>query len=333
MRWRTGGTCIPACAAGVVPDGRRDVRGHVARSRFAVALLAGALALPATGCGPTGGTPQGDERAVAAGELATGAAAGTALAALGDLEVKGRAPRTGYDRDQFGPSWADADRNGCDTRNDVLRRDLTGESFKAGTGGCVVLTGVLADPYTGRTITFQQGPGTSDAVQVDHVVALSDAWQKGAQQWDLQRRTAFANDPLNLLAVDGPTNTAKGDGDAATWLPPDRSSRCAYVTRQVAVKARYDLWLTAAERDAVAGVLSSCPDQALPREADVAAPPRSATAAEPDVGQAPAGAGPDPRFSTCSAAVATGYGPYRAGADPEYAWYRDADGDGRVCER
>jgi uncharacterized protein DUF1524 len=132
----------------------------------------------------------------------------SALAALAAVDVKGRAPRTGYDRDQFGFGWVDVDHNGCDTRNDILARDLTGETVQPGTPNCVVLTGTLADPYSGRTIAFQRGQDTSDDVQIDHVVALSDAWQKGAQGFNATQRTAFANDPLNLLAVDGPLNTA-----------------------------------------------------------------------------------------------------------------------------
>lgn len=190
--------------------------------------------------------------------------AGTALAALAGLPVKGRAPRTGYARGRFGPAWSDTDRNGCDTRNDVLRRDLAAYTVKNGTHGCVVLRGTLHDPYTGGTVVFVRGRATSGRVQVDHVVALSDAWQKGAQQLSAARRTAFANDPLNLLAVDGGVNQGKGDGDAATWLPPRRSFRCAYVARQVEVKQRYGLWVTAAEREAVRRVLGACPGQPLP---------------------------------------------------------------------
>jgi len=193
--------------------------------------------------------------------------AGSALAAVASLTVKGRAPRTGYDRALFGQAWADVDRNGCDTRNDVLRRDLTAYVLKAGTHGCLVLSGTLPDPYTGTTIAFVRGQSTSAKVQIDHVVALSDAWQKGAQQWSTPRRTAYANDSLNLLAVDGPTNARKGDGDAATWLPPTKSYRCSYAARQVAVKAKYGLWVTIAERDALAGILATCPGQALPTSA------------------------------------------------------------------
>ena len=157
---------------------------------------------------------------------------------LETLAVKGRAAKTGYSRAQFGQTWADVDRNGCDTRNDILKRDLTSIVYKAGTRDCVVLSGVIVDPYSEEKINFLRGNITSMEVQIDHVVALSDAWQKGAQKLSLTSRTAFANDPLNLLAVKGRLNSQKGDGDAATWLPPLKSYRCAYVARQVAVKAK-----------------------------------------------------------------------------------------------
>lgn len=181
---------------------------------------------------------------------------------LDTLTVKGRAPKTGYSRDLFGASWADVDRNGCDTRNDILNRDLADKQWRAGTRNCVVVAGTLTDPYTGTPLTFAKA--RAFAVQIDHVVALSDAWQKGAQQWDTTKRTAFANDPLELLAVDGPTNMRKGDGDAATWLPPDKSYRCEYVARQIAVKAKYGVWVTQAEHDAMARILERCPDQKVP---------------------------------------------------------------------
>jgi hypothetical protein len=217
-----------------------------------------------------------------------------ALALLGTLAVKGRAPKTGYDRDMFGAAWTDTDRNGCDTRNDMLARDLSGETFKAGTNNCVVMTGTLADPYTGSTINFAKAD--ADAVHIDHVVALSDAWQKGAQQWEPGKRLAFANDPLNLLAVDGPANSSKSDGDAATWLPPNKGYRCAMVARQVAVKAKYGAWVTAAERDAIARVLSSCPDEPAPSGGNPTmapvAPPKAA--APPPKTQAPAAPNPPP---------------------------------------
>lgn len=176
---------------------------------------------------------------------------------LAALEVAGRAPMTGYDRDQFGQAWSDVDRNGCDTRNDVLRRDLTDVVLDERTGGCVVLTGTLVDPYGGGTVHFERGERSAE-VQVDHVVALADAWQKGAQQWTPEQRELFANDPANLLAVDGPLNQQKGAGDAATWLPPERGFRCRYVLLQVRVKAAYGLRVTAAERDAMERWLDRC---------------------------------------------------------------------------
>ncbi len=182
----------------------------------------------------------------------------TALAQLDSIPVKGRAPKTGYAREEFGPAWADVDRNGCDTRNDILARDLESETFKPGTRNCVVATGRLADEYTGTTINFVRGNTTSSAVQIDHLVALSDAWQKGAQRLSAEQRRQLANDPLNLMAADGPTNSAKGDKDAATWLPPNKPFRCEYVARQTAVKAKYRLWVTQAEHDAIAGILADC---------------------------------------------------------------------------
>ena len=189
-----------------------------------------------------------------------------AAAALAVLAVKGRAPMTGYSRTRFGPAWTDTDRNGCDQRNQVLARDMTGELIKPKTHGCVVTSGHLHDPYTGKEIAFLRGDKTSTAVQIDHVVALGDAWQTGAQQLDAPTLLQLANDPLNLLAVDGPTNQGKGDSDAASWLPPNRAYRCAYVSRQVAVKRHYRLWVTAAERTAIATVLAACPGQPLPTD-------------------------------------------------------------------
>ena len=181
-----------------------------------------------------------------------------ALAHLATIEVKGRAPKTGYSREQFGAAWADVDKNGCDTRNDIMKRDLTGVTFKDGTKSCVVASGKLADKYTGTTINFTRGQDTSSAVQIDHIIPLSDAWQKGAQQLSAETRKQLANDPLNLMAADGPANSAKGDKDAATWLPPNKAFRCEYVARQTAVKAKYKLWMTQAEHDAIAGILATC---------------------------------------------------------------------------
>lgn len=180
--------------------------------------------------------------------------------ALQTLPIKGRAPKTGYDRSAFSTGWDPVQT--CDVRNQILARDMTNVAYMPST--CKVSGGTLLDPYTALTIEFRRGVDTSDDVQIDHVVALSDAWQKGAQQLDYISRHEFANDPLNLLAVDGNANQQKGDGDAATWLPPNKAYRCAYVARQIAVKKKYSLWVTRSEYDVMAKILSTCPEQKLP---------------------------------------------------------------------
>lgn len=221
------------------------------RSALGRGAVAAAIVFTLAGCGlvgQRGGTSPAEK----------GQSSAEALTELRKLPVKGRAPMTGFDRTRFGPAWSDVDHNGCDTRNDILKRDLKAETFKSGTHDCIVLTGILDDPYSGKTITFERGQKTSSAVQIDHVVALADAWQKGAQQLPEGRRKELANDPLNLLAVDGPLNSQKGAGDAATWLPPRRAYRCSYVSRQIQVKVKYDLWVTSAEKDAMQTVLDSC---------------------------------------------------------------------------
>lgn len=180
--------------------------------------------------------------------------------ALAALPTKGRAPKTGYKRSQFGDGWAKA--GGCDTRNVILRRDLVNAVL--GDDNCKVQAGALSDPYTGQRIAFKRGANSSGAVQIDHVVALSNAWQTGAQQLSSKQRVSLANDPLELLAVDGPANQQKGDGDAATWLPSNKPFRCQYIARQIAVKKKYSLWVTPPERTAMERILASCPEQRLP---------------------------------------------------------------------
>jgi hypothetical protein len=183
-----------------------------------------------------------------------------AIDALNRLEVKGRAPKTGYSREQFSNDWGTI--GGCSIRELILKRDLQNSVLDK--DGCKVISGSLQDPYTGKEIAFLRGATSSAAVLIDHVVAVSDAWQKGAQQLNKEQRYNFYNDPLNLLAVDGPTNNKKGDGDAATWLPPNKDYRCRYVARQVAVKLKYALWVTSGEKDAIKRTLDSCPGQVLP---------------------------------------------------------------------
>jgi hypothetical protein len=261
---------------------------------------------------------------------------GTALALLNTLPVRGRAPKTGYSRDEYGPAWSDTDRNGCDTRNDVLRRDLTAKSIKSGTHGCVVLSGTLTDPYTTDDIHFVRG-GASE-VDIDHVVALGDSWQTGAAQWPAGKRLAFANDPLNLLAVDASANRQKGDANAASWLPSNKAYRCSYLARQVGVKARYQLWVLAPERDAMRRILARCttltaPTGTLPTTAPIAASSHKTSSPKSSPPKPSAHSGVDPRFDWCYEANDAGYGPYYKGKDPEYDWYDDRDHDGIVCEK
>lgn len=205
-----------------------------------------------------------------------------------------------YNRHRFGEPWADVDGNGCSTREDVLRRDLDTNAPRpaviekngtVGTGkdqassdfpkpnrelpgvrpdGCKVNHGLLNDPYTGKEIWFQRGQETSPLVQIDHIVALADAWDSGAWAWNDTRRTQLANDPLELVAVAGWANQDKGRGNAAQWLPPNASYHCKYAARQIAVKAKYGLTVTKTEYAALAKIIRSCPDQPLPTEADVA---------------------------------------------------------------
>ena len=184
--------------------------------------------------------------------------------ALSHIVIRPKEPLTGYSRAAYGAGWLDPDGNGCDTRNDVLRRDLTQVELRPRTAGCIVERGTLRDPYTGVVVAFERGTRTSGLVNIDHVVPLGNAWRTGAQHWPLARRSAFYNDPLELLAVQESTNAAKDGSDAATWLPPRQELRCAFVARVIAVKARYGLWMTQAEHDAVATVLADCPTHLLP---------------------------------------------------------------------
>jgi hypothetical protein len=230
------------------------------RGVVAAVVLAAALSGCATGevRGPSPGRPPDSSSTAHEKTPDLAGVAGSAGQLLGALPVKGRAPKTGYSREQFGQPWADVDRNGCDTRNDVLGRDLTAKSFKPGTRECVVVSGTLDDAYSANLIRFTRGVNTSRLVEIDHVVSLSNAWQTGAAFISAQQREGLANDPLNLLAVDGRLNRQKADSDAASWLPPNEEFRCQYVSLQVQVKAKYGLWVTPAEHQAIASVLGGC---------------------------------------------------------------------------
>lgn len=233
-------------------------------------FLAGALSvlILASGCSvteltpTTGGTNDPKDQSQSS-EKQIDSNDSIALQRLEALPVKGKAPMTGYDRSLFGQAWKDVDRNGCDTRNDILRRDLSLTKLKPGTKGCVVASGTLDDPYTGGQIDFVRGPGSAK-VQIDHVVALGNVWVSGGQKLSQDQKAAIANDPLNLLAVDGSANMQKSDKDASGWLPKNKGFRCSYVARQIAVKGKYGLSVTPAEKQAMVRVLGSCPGQGVP---------------------------------------------------------------------
>lgn len=175
---------------------------------------------------------------------------------LAKLEIKGSAPKTGYTREEFYKTWPKIE--GCSLRQRIIKREL-GETAQLDSDQCTVLSGDFVEPYTGQYLIFYQKSDLSSGLQIDHVVALSDAWQKGAQYKPAEERYALATDPLNLLAVDASANQQKSDGDAATWLPKNKSFRCQYVARQVSVKYKYGLWVTQAEHDAIERVLAGCP--------------------------------------------------------------------------
>jgi hypothetical protein len=177
---------------------------------------------------------------------------GGIAAELAALPIHDPAPMTGYSRAAFLPDeWANP--GGCDFRDQVLRLDLHDPSPAT---GCVVRSGNLPDPYTGATIPFSRSRAT--VVQIDHIVALGDAWQTGAAAWNAEQRHAFATSvEWELIAVSGRANEQKGDRDAAQWLPV-AGFRCEYVARQVEIKRQFGLWTTPAEHAAMAGVLAGC---------------------------------------------------------------------------
>ncbi|HEY1835746.1 MAG TPA: HNH endonuclease family protein [Candidatus Saccharimonadales bacterium] len=184
-----------------------------------------------------------------------------AIKALGKLAVKSTASHAGYARRKFADGWTTV--GNCDMREQVLNRDLANVKDQSASD-CTVLSGTLHDPYSGKTIAFKRGAGTSSLVQIDHVVAISDAWATGAQNLSATQREKLYNDPLELLAVDGQANDAKSDADAAAWLPPNKPYDCRYVARQIAVKLKYHLWVTNPEHAAMQHVLQTCPSQILP---------------------------------------------------------------------
>lgn len=196
------------------------------------------------------------------GEPTAMAQENNALEAVSTLTVCQTDSVSGYDRDLFQWNKFDEDGDGCDTRNDILARDLD-DIFKQ--DKCVVFSGILDDPYTGDRIDFQRGQSTSSKVQIDHIVALSDAWNSGASHWNESKLRAFGNDPYNLAAVDGTANTQKSNSSADEWLPANAAARCLYVATQVGVKEHYALTVTQTEAQKMREVLGSCPTQSIPQ--------------------------------------------------------------------
>jgi hypothetical protein len=302
---------------------------------------AAAAAVPSGSGSPSSDTP---------GQPGQPGQPGTALAALEALPVKGRAPMTGYGRDRFGTEWDDAvgdfpsSRNGCDTRNDLLARDLQREVVES--NGCVVDSGVLAyDPYTGERNYYFDKHDNDYATDLDaeHVVALGNAWVTGAQQLAAEQRAELANDPVNLMLVNPSLNRQKGDADFATWLPPNREFRCSYAARQIRVKTRYHLWVTAPEKAAMQRVLAACPGEpfAQPdpqdghtasadadRPASSTQPTRHATSRP---AQSSGTGGAEVYYENCDAVRAAGAAPIHRG-DPGYGSHLDRDGDGSACK-
>ena len=206
-------------------------------------------------------TPVDDPKSGATEPLGVSATSSSvkAIDVLEQLQVKGRAPKTGYSREQFYDTWPNID--GCSLRQRIIKREKGDTAVISIDDNCSVVSGEYDEPYTGSHKIFYQKSDFTTGVQIDHVVALSDAWQKGAQKLSADERYQLATDPLNLLAVDSKANQDKVDGDAATWLPPNKAFRCAYVARQVSVKYKYHLWVTEAEKNAIKNILNRCPDE------------------------------------------------------------------------
>lgn len=245
-----------------------------------------------------------------------------AIRVLNSLPVSAES-RVGYDRDLF-RHWSDLDGNGCDTRDDVL----AAEALAGVRRGCDVTGGRWVSAYDGAVTT---DPSRFD---IDHVVALGEAWDSGAWRWDAATRERFANDlayPLALIAVSASSNRSKGDRDPAEWLPA--RGRCAFAKSWVGVKYRWRLSVDTSEKTSLARILRSCPPlMTVPALARTTEDPGAGRTPTPAPAPVTGGAGLDPRFRTCGDANAAGFGPYVAGQDREYDWYIDRDRDGVACE-
>ena len=262
------------------------------------------------------------------------AAALTAADLLEKLVVAQESNSPEYQRSYF-KHWIDADKDKCDTRAEVLIQESVKVTKQA--SGCKVLSGKWLSRYDNKTFTKPTG------LDIDHMVPLKEAWESGAFGWTAAQREAFANDlgfQGSLIAVSATANRSKGDKDPATWLPKSAAYTCTYVVTWLQVKYRWSLTIDPVEKAAVEKVLDGCPSAKLfttPKQMIKVPilPDFEPAATGSDEVQAPSSspdADLDPRFDSCSAAKAAGFGPYVKGVDPEYEWYRDGDADGTVCE-
>lgn len=266
------------------------------------------VALPVAQASATGGTPK--------------AVNGTKItlrlrAAIKNLPVRAEV-RSGYVRTKF-KLWDDVDHDCQDARAEVLVQ----ESKVSTTGPCTIATGRWLSYYDGQVLT-----NASD-LDIDHVVPLAEAWDSGARNWTAAKREAYANDLTDkrtLVAVSASANRSKGDRDPAEWMPA--YGQCRYVKQYVVVKVRWGLSVDRTEKRALRDIAAGCTNSRLTTHKAVVKIVGGSTS-----GGTTSGSGVlDPRFSTCTEAIAHGYGPYYAGSDPEYYWYEDRDHDGIVCE-
>lgn len=177
---------------------------------------------------------------------------------LSSLKVKAKSYSVSYKRSAFGEAWLDVDKNDCDTRNDILHRDLFQQVTSFSKGPCVIESGKLLDPYTNKTISFTRGLTSSQAVQIDHIVSLANAWHTGAYLLSESKRVELANDPIELLATSAKANSSKSDLDASQWLPENKSFYCSYASLTIAVKKKYQLWVTKSEKSSLQNLLKYC---------------------------------------------------------------------------
>lgn len=207
------------------------------------------------------GSPKSPDASVS--EAKPGEAEDVARHRLDALEVRDRPKGAAdYVRDAFGSPWTDIDHNGCNQRDDVLLRDARpGTMTVQRQGRCDhdVLAGTWVDPYTGRTLVFTDLKDLSQAqaIQIDHIVPLAEAWVSGADTWNPERRLAYANALFDLLAVDGPTNASKGASDPAAWRPR-KGYQCQYAIRWIAIKQHWSLAVDPSEVRALKEMLGFC---------------------------------------------------------------------------